>query len=139
MISEQLQKGKANLKAFKRSPFHQQLSTPIRDLYTELYENSPHLVLGLVGELLEMATKIEKDCLELGTQKSPRRVKHEDINDYAYRFVVFVLTATLPYKGEVVRHLCNNRACINPEHLTIGSQYENVEDEKDRRYTGDTT
>ncbi|MDR1893021.1 MAG: HNH endonuclease [Oscillospiraceae bacterium] len=28
----------------------------------------------------------------------------------------------------VVRHKCDNRMCINPDHLEIGSQYENVHD-----------
>lgn len=37
------------------------------------------------------------------------------------------------YKGKieerkVVRHLCNNCKCINPDHLEIGSQSDNVKD-----------
>ena len=28
----------------------------------------------------------------------------------------------------VVRHLCPNAACVNPEHLTHGGQHENVQD-----------
>lgn len=31
-------------------------------------------------------------------------------------------------KGEVVRHTCDNPACINPAHLVKGSQKENVSD-----------
>lgn len=31
-------------------------------------------------------------------------------------------------KGLVVMHLCDNRPCINPDHLRLGSQQENIQD-----------
>jgi hypothetical protein len=31
-------------------------------------------------------------------------------------------------RGAVVRHLCNNRLCIRPEHLAVGTQKENIAD-----------
>lgn len=30
--------------------------------------------------------------------------------------------------GDLIRHLCDNRLCINPEHLRKGTQLENVQD-----------
>lgn len=32
------------------------------------------------------------------------------------------------YHGVVVRHKCNNRLCVNPNHLTLGTQADNVKD-----------
>lgn len=31
-------------------------------------------------------------------------------------------------KGQVVRHLCNVRRCINPEHLVLGTPAQNAND-----------
>ncbi len=31
-------------------------------------------------------------------------------------------------KGKVVRHECDNPKCINPDHLMLGTQYDNIQD-----------
>lgn len=42
-------------------------------------------------------------------------------------------------EGEVVLHLCDNRGCVNPDHLRIGTQKCNMEDavSKGRTAAGD--
>lgn len=35
-------------------------------------------------------------------------------------------------EGLVVRHTCDNRRCINPEHLILGTQKQNIQDAVDR-------
>ena len=37
------------------------------------------------------------------------------------------------YHGGVVMHKCDNRLCCNPNHLMLGSQYDNVRDMMDKR------
>ena len=34
--------------------------------------------------------------------------------------------------GSVIRHTCHNPPCVRPDHLRVGTQKENVEDELDR-------
>jgi hypothetical protein len=41
------------------------------------------------------------------------------------------------YKGEIpsgkiVRHTCDNGFCVNPEHLILGTQFDNMQDRKNR-------
>ena len=38
-------------------------------------------------------------------------------------------------KGQLVRHTCDNRKCINPEHLVIGTHQDNMDDMKKRNRT----
>jgi hypothetical protein len=44
--------------------------------------------------------------------------------------------STPPSAAEVVRHRCNNRLCINPEHLIAGTHADNLQDEHDFRANG---
>ena len=35
-------------------------------------------------------------------------------------------------RGHVVRHKCDNKSCLNPDHLEVGTQRENIQDAIDR-------
>lgn len=45
----------------------------------------------------------------------------------AHRASYTIYKGSIP-NGLVVRHLCNNRKCVNPEHLETGTQKDNVRD-----------
>lgn len=148
LIDDWLAKGRMSLAQFCRSPLHDQLKYDVREAYTKAFEDYPDAALAECAHYLKKAKKpvrrprsmsnsqSPEGCWELGTQKSPQRIKAIGIDDYAYRFVALVLSATLPHEREVVRHRCHNRKCLRPDHLQIGSPEENLQDDKERSYAG---
>lgn len=49
----------------------------------------------------------------------------------AHRIVFAHINGPIP-SGLVVRHACDNPACVRPEHLSLGTQWDNVMDMRER-------
>ena len=64
--------------------------------------------------------------------------KENKIHHYAHRAAYADVHGEIP-QGMVVRHLCHNKACVNPEHLAIGTHADNVRDkvEANRQLKGE--
>ncbi len=54
----------------------------------------------------------------------------------AARFILCIHTQTIASLDEVARHRCHNPRCINPDHLVLGSQADNRQDDFDREAGG---
>lgn len=52
---------------------------------------------------------------------------NRDRSLYAHRVSYMLHKGEIP-PGKVIRHLCNNRLCVNPKHLLVGTHQDNVRD-----------
>lgn len=76
-------------------------------------------------------TKQQDDCLLwtkcVNTDGYPRANVEGDVNTKVHR-LVWELYNGKSANGFVIRHKCDNPLCINPKHLEIGTQLDNVQD-----------
>ena len=47
---------------------------------------------------------------------------------YAHRVAYNLANSVILQTKEIVRHICHNTSCINPDHLEIGTQKDNIDD-----------
>lgn len=144
-----------NLAHWDPDIFFEELRTPLRDAYASTFQD-PETALELIRNKLESAKprkagpfhimNIEAPgaCWDLGKQISPDRTEFiapngHNIITYTYRFVYLLCHAIVVDEHDVVRHQCNNRACIRPDHMLLGTQAQNVLDEDRRKYAGHTS
>lgn len=52
----------------------------------------------------------------------------------AHRFSYRIHNGPIP-KGLHVRHTCDNRGCVNPKHLAVGTHQDNMDDRTERNRT----
>ena len=84
--------------------------------------------------------KINGECWECCSHKATRtgypNLHRGGCTQNAHRYVYQLLKGEIP-SGQVVRHTCDNKLCINPDHLILGTQQENVNDYMERQYNVD--
>ena len=151
-IQDWLEVSDRNITNFTKSPFHDQLLTEKRAFYTEVFGKKDHVLQALSG-LFRKAHKVDPfdltmsriqapfGCWELGKQKEPHVIRFtlpngDSVDEIAYRFVFIAVNARLLNPEDVIRHTCDNRKCLRPDHLIVGSAQENRQDDETRIYAG---
>jgi hypothetical protein len=85
-------------------------------------------------------TEQNNTCLEwtrcYNTDGYPRANFNGNYNGKVHR-IVWELHNNKSAKGYVIRHTCDNPRCINPKHLVIGTDVQNVQDRQQRNRAQD--
>lgn len=76
----------------------------------------------------------ENGCWEWqrGGRAGYGQMQYKKKTEGAHRVSYQVYHGTIPH-GMVVRHMCDNPSCVNPDHLLIGTVADNVADREIRR------
>lgn len=73
----------------------------------------------------------KSDCIEWTGYRCPKgygQVKYEGKMEKAHRVAWAKANGKPIPRGRVVRHTCDNPPCVNPAHLKVGTQQDNVDD-----------
>lgn len=103
--------------------------------YDWVLKNDIKQAQRLAHSLLEKGVEDENGCIVSDTEH-PRKVRYRGNQDRAYRFIFYVLNEKVPNDDEVVRHLCHNKCCMNPNHLALGERSDNRDDDRLREAYG---
>ena len=77
------------------------------------------------------------NCIEYKGHKIPSGYGTTKVGGktvYAHRRAWEIVNGSIP-EGLCVLHKCDNPSCINPEHLFLGTQLENIEDRNSKGRT----
>lgn len=83
---------------------------------------------------LNVDVKDKDECWEWLAGKCPTGYGHLSHDRYAHRVAYEYRYGRIP-RGLCVLHQCDNPSCVNPFHLIVGTQIENVKDRDDRGRT----
>jgi hypothetical protein len=106
-----------------------ELTDRLQDWYRDLLANHGAEAAAKAASILDGTTTDANGCMITPTA-TPAKVRFMGEQDRAYRFVYCVTAGVALSSREVVRHSCNNRRCVNPDHLVPGDHRDNLDDHR---------
>jgi len=101
-----------------------------QQLLMDVFDNRLEEARSRALYILRVATRAETGCL-VTEAKTIRKIRFRGKQMVAYRFIYCILNGKVAGYDDVVRHRCDNRHCISPDHLEIGSRGDNLKDERE--------
>lgn len=106
-----------------------------------VFRSQHGLTLRQRFDIYGQATPTSRGCIEWtgpADRKGYGIIHFEGENRIASRVAWELSYGEIP-EGKVIRHKCDNPPCVNPEHLTTGTQWENLQDmvSRDRHARGE--
>lgn len=107
------------------------LNLCIMRLRTKYFRVTPQAVRRFKSQI-EMADNCE--CLLWcgGSSNGYGQICTNGVRVYVHRFAYAMYHGHCPPRDKVVRHTCDNKACVAKAHLILGTQLENVRDAWER-------
>lgn len=124
----------ARLSCFQKTASHNLSSNEQREWWLKLFLEGCTL-MNTLEQFCHKITVTETGCW-VPPNRTVARLRLKGRRIYAYQLVYWGGNTLIPAQGEVVRHRCHNRKCVNPEHLEHGTQRDNKHDEVTKWITG---
>lgn len=89
--------------------------------------------MGHQNDLSRFMSKVRKEgeCWVWTARKTPPgygKFWFKGKDRYAHRVSLELFGGNAPPDDKLVMHSCDNPSCVNPDHLSIGTQFDNMQD-----------